>query len=516
MQTHRIVIAVITALLSVAPFARADTLRGDLTRDGKLTAADLAAADVFYDDPRAFWQANPGWTLDQLRIVADVDRNGVVEASDRDALRRAVQTAGGRQPVDEHGWTHVHPTLASRVVYVSNSAGRDRNPGLSPDRPVATLARGYELLRDNCNDQLLLRAGDTWQYETINWRKTGPSHREPMLLGVYGHADRPTLVSADNHTIYFKARHLCIIGLRFEGKDKMSAVFTYGPNSEPAADLLIEDCVITGYYDGLNLQNITGATVRRCIITDTKRQGIFSAHTNDLTVAQNLLDRNGTNNILDHGLYLSGDSVRTRVLDNLICRSANFALKFNGMQTDGEIARNVAFATRNGISLGANDAHKRTTDTVARDNVLVEMGRAGQSIGFYINRSHNVAVENNLLAHARAASESIRLSGSGAGGLPNIDNLTIAGNTIHNWANILYHTDDYQNVKQQRNTFTTGDASRSVTGYAETLGQSVDQWLAAAAARPRGQWDARYTAAAVAAYMREGFVDSTSLRQSSP
>ena len=87
--------------------------------------------------------------------------------------RHPPDAAQSGSPRDAGGWTVLAPAAGARVVYVSSSLGNPANDGLSPDRPLDTIAKASALLRDGVPDQILLRRGDTFNEVFGNWVKSG-------------------------------------------------------------------------------------------------------------------------------------------------------------------------------------------------------------------------------------------------------------------------------------------------------------------------------------------------------
>ena len=89
--------------------------------------------------------------------------------------------------IDANGWTTFTPSAGSQTIYVSSSTGSDTNSGLSPSSPVATIAKGLSLLRNGSDDQLLLKAGDTF-HTSVQWPTglSGMSASQPILFRATG------------------------------------------------------------------------------------------------------------------------------------------------------------------------------------------------------------------------------------------------------------------------------------------------------------------------------------------
>lgn len=170
----------------------------------------------------------------------------------------------------------------SRVLYVSSSAGNDRNIGTKA-APFATKAAALSHMRNGYPDQMLCKCGDVWPASdaiTIRLSGAGPGIigqqcTGPLLFGFYGTGNRPVhQISEDspNPSVMWIAgdpgtsrNNIAIIGWEFYPPtcDPLAATYnTIGPNSELSpinlvqvgpftSWLLIEDCRFS--YIGLNI-----------------------------------------------------------------------------------------------------------------------------------------------------------------------------------------------------------------------------------------------------------------------
>ena len=108
-------------------------------------------------------------------------------------------TANGPAPFGA-GFTELKPSVDSRIIHVSSSQGNDANSGEDEANPVQSIARGKTLLRDGFPDWLVLRKGDTWYEGLGQWRKSGRSASEPMVVYSYGASNtRPLLKTGTNN-----------------------------------------------------------------------------------------------------------------------------------------------------------------------------------------------------------------------------------------------------------------------------------------------------------------------------
>ncbi len=186
------------------------------------------------------------------------------------------QVAGIRDyPKDQYGWLLVKPSPDSRLIYVSNSTGDDRNDGLLESTPKKSIAAGRALLRDGFPDWLLLREGDAWLDEPIQLDGLrGRSETEPMVVSSYGKGKRPRILNLTRPGINWSftgaqgtLAHIAILGIELEastdpkfwvdGGSRFPAinVITNGP----LPGLHIEDCVTHGFNGGPLIQPYSAA-----------------------------------------------------------------------------------------------------------------------------------------------------------------------------------------------------------------------------------------------------------------
>lgn len=256
------------------------------------------------------------------------------------------------------GWTVVTPPASARIIYVSSSTGNDSNSGLSPSAPVATIAAGESLLQNDSADEMLLMCGDAWASGLGNWRLSGESAQDPMVIGSYGTGARPLLDTGTGSGFWAASSSVSeisnvdILGIHFyaDGRDPNSPTYV-GPTDTTGIqvltktnDLLIENCWIEDYAVNINLQSfygpITNASVRRNIIDDayattSHSQGLYCYGVNNLTIEGNDFDANGYNSQVpgagatyyNHDCYLSSNNTNVTIDDNIFANAAGYGLQ---------------------------------------------------------------------------------------------------------------------------------------------------------------------------------------------
>jgi len=236
----------------------------------------------------------------------------------------ATAIGGGGGP---DGWTVFRRSPTTRIVYVSSSQGRDSNDGLSPDRPVRTLARAFGMLRPGRPDWMLLKRGDAWAERlgsiTARTPLGGPSATEPLLIGAYGSGPRPRLDLGDlpyglEVSAAVPIRNIAAVGIAFYDNkgDPSGKGFVKDRRKQnvgihwlaPGENVLVEDCLFDHIYgavfmgrDPMNrLKNarLKNVQVRRCVVayawtSHGHCQGLFFANVDGALLEENVLDHNG-------------------------------------------------------------------------------------------------------------------------------------------------------------------------------------------------------------------------------
>ena len=360
-------------------------------------------------------------------------------------------------------WTTFTPSADTRMVYVSSSTGNDGNNGLDASHPVATLAKGYSLLRNGYPDWLRLKAGDTWTNETFSWTVSGRSTAAPMLMSSYGIGSRPTISeSGDGDALAFygaTTSHIALSGINFLGQGAGFGIHIYTPGT----DYLVENCVIEGFLDNIVAQpdttisqsgpsnvRIRGSQILNAYnASGPKSQGLFAADVDGMLLEYNVLDHNGwktgaqTPDIYSHDAYLD-DMTNLTIRSNVFSNASSFGLLVRSENAPSAtqhvlIEDNLFVGDGNGMSVGARTGYGTwltygAVDVTIRNNVLTEIGRTlggtDQSYGIDLGSINGGLITNNLLFNKPNAGTSfgIRLVAD----TPS-QNVTISGNVIYNW-----------------------------------------------------------------------------------
>ena len=361
-------------------------------------------------------------------------------------------------------WTTFTPSADTRTIYVSSSTGSDSNSGLDAAHPVATLAKGYSLMRNGYPDWMLLKAGDTWSNQNFNsWKVSGRSTAAPMLVSSYGTGARPIISESNSNNglnVYgATTSHVAFVGIHFVGQGAGMGIFLYTPGN----DFLIENCVIEGFLDNIvaepdtTISNVgpSNVRIRGSQILDAynasgpKSQGLFACAVDGMLLEYNVLDHNGwktgaqTPDIYSHNAYLD-DMTNLTIRSNVFSNASSFGLLVRSENAPSAtqhvlIENNLFAGDGNGMSIGARTGDGvwltyGAVDVTIRNNVLTEIGRviggADQSYGIDLGSINGGLITGNVLYNKSDAGTSfgIRLVANTAS-----QNVTISDNVIYNW-----------------------------------------------------------------------------------
>lgn len=381
---------------------------------------------------------------------------GATRARPRDDRAVIVQALEDRAlfavSLGDDGWTVFKPARDTRVVYYSTSDGDDSNSGLSPGKPVATLARAQSLIRHGSADWLLLKRGDTFGAIT-DWRRSGRSAKEPLVISAYGKGERPQINSGTSPgflTLSHQGRpldNLVIRGLSFfaDAYDHFNGdATTAGMRfTSPGTNLLIEDCRVAGYKDNIVLDpsrgTLSNVTVRRNVILDAHAsakvghaQGIFIGPKTDYTtIEQNVLDHNGwrrgvdsDRTVFNHNVYSYNGAGHVVVRDNVIAEASFYGVKLN---SGGTVSGN--FFVRNSESIYLEDS------AMVENNVItesVDLPWTDWAVGINTQKTRTATISRNLITNSLSGSRGPK------GGIVLFGNGTpfsglIERNVVYNW-----------------------------------------------------------------------------------
>lgn len=424
------------------------------------------------------------------------------------------------------------PSTDSRLIYVSSSTGNDSNDGLSPAKPKKTIAAGYNLLRHNFPDRLLLKKGDSW-YETLGtWKKCGRSLQEPMVVSSYGTGSRPVLKIGTSHGLTCHGstgtpslmHSLVFSGLNFYShtRDPQGSEFVSsagGPNAirwlRGSQDIVFDDCFMKSTHTAMNVQDfeqtgVKNITIRGCVIVDSysdnqgHSNGMFISGVDGLLIEDCVLDRNGWDpafpgaipTIFNHNFYLQYSNKNVVTRRNIAMRASSHAIQ----QRSGGLIEDM-FCWRNpiGPQMGSdqNPNLGNVTGTIKNCVVLEATDITptlprGWGIFFEDTDVKAITIDNNLVANVVA---------KGGNRLAILDRTigTYSKNVVWNWPSL------WASGKTTRfnSPGPFKDPNRTLAGYkglteAEVLNKLRNQ--------SRDTFDPEFTAEALNNYVRGGFV----------
>ncbi|MFW6189802.1 MAG: hypothetical protein ACOC7T_05140 [Planctomycetota bacterium] len=401
------------------------------------------------------------------------------------------------------GWTAFQPASDTRMVFVSSSQGEDSNDGLSPGRPLKTIAKGLARLRNDHSDWLLLKRGDVWRGSigmiTANRLKNGRSPEQPTLIASYGAAGaRPLLKLGDagnglrvavNRPA--KARNMAVVGIHFydEKGDPGSEEFVEDREKDgagiawaaPGENLLIEDCrfryvsggAVVGRspWKGTPDDELRNVKVRRCVATHAWStsghcQGFFFSKVKGLVLEENVLDHNGysieTGDLptwFNHNVYITTDCDDVVARGNIVARGSTTGIY---CRTNGVLEGNLCLDNTPSLNLGRirkarpGGVTGRVTgnvviDAAPRTNEKRTIRGNGIEVG-NVN-TEGVVVENNILIGASESPGALSIGPAGVG----VHNAVFRHNTVYNWSRafsvIGVHSRQLQKLQISGNRF---------------------------------------------------------------
>jgi hypothetical protein len=454
--------------------------------------------------------------------------------------------------IESSGFTAFKPSADSKVIYVSSSAGNDRNTCLSESSPCKTIGAGLEKMRKGYPDHVYLKRGDVWRDETLQSVQSGRSANEPAVVAFYGKSgSRPKLeVSARPLWVYKESQRLKnvhFIGLefaayrmdpdhpQFTGGGDSANIFLVGPNS----DLLFEDNkfdymeVIIHHAKFGNPANIkfrrniwTGGYINTTSYEQTKRpSNLFVDGAVGLLIEENVFDHGGWNprvkgagaNMYNHNMYLNYENDGRYVVlrGNIVTRGSSHGVhgRSGGLFEDNFFARNTV-----SLQMGYRGRPvKAGVKATARNNVITE----GMSMFKGVDACNNV-----VLCTGAIWGLYITELGEGVFRLENnvVSNGVMAGDTAWEkryqspyragiWAEgndsgVAYIGNiDWDWTKSAGTNVGYSSPGRTLADYNQSLGgkRDFDEFMNVVLNRELQQWNPIYSAYAINTYIRAGF-----------
>jgi hypothetical protein len=237
-------------------------------------------------------------------------------------------------PRSSHEWTGSCARAPLRRRYVSPT-GTDANPG-TVERPWATLGRALRTARPG--DAMYLRTGTypEWAVTTRNGTWTAP-----ISLRAYP-GERPVLTGR----LKIASSYFCVTGLQLIGR-----------TSANSSSTLI-------YVSGADHVEILRNEIRSSFVSGVY-VGDQEAASEHVRIVRNYVANNGTNERLDHGLYL-GHVDRALVANNLVVGNAALGIKAAPEVNRAVVTHNTVVRNgQSGVSVGGERSW------FSKDNVVV-------------------------------------------------------------------------------------------------------------------------------------------------
>jgi hypothetical protein len=364
--------------------------------------------------------------------------------------------------LDDSGWTTL-PGLPgtdggyARAIYVDSVNGSDTNTGDSPAQAlqhVSNTSKLHALLSaadpaDAGGIVVVLKPGSTWPSEQL-WLPTGGTAAYPLLVTGEewpdaGSTDRPQ-VGGGIRVIGDGLNHVAMEGLAIGPYPEGGTFSSYGVDiSVPGGtDYLIEDCLITDYYNliavaGTHTQPVTNLRVRRSYLFGAYGAGpVVAFDGNDIVGAlfeDDFFDYNGGpdgnylnavleapyTNVLAHDIYFADDGTSVIAYDvtlrrNLFSRTLESVKgPYTGSMDDnlfydyssggyigtwGAVFSNNVLVNGGGFSASIDNAHDPNTDagavTLFCTNLQVNQGSPFQGGAFAASTIGDSIVGVNL------------------------------------------------------------------------------------------------------------------------
>lgn len=356
-------------------------------------------------------------------------------------------------------WTQFTPSADTRLIFVSSSEGDDANNGLTPATPVKTLAKGYELLRNEHPDWMLLKRGDVWVERFPGWAKSGRSENERLIVGAYsaGPARPQVRPSGGNNAISStgnaEVRHVAFVGLHLEPQSRADGDNPSGVSwLRRTKDILFEDLYVAGFKDNFAIHSRSEATpienvrLNGCVVVDSwsrtsHSQGLYAKNLDGLLVENCVFASNGFNTdrgaeptIFNHNIYIQNDTRGVVIRNNIIADASSHGLQ---LRPGGVAEGNLFLSNPLAIMFGGGTAPDEggVAGRVSHNTIL--HGRSlsdsmPRSFGIEVSNIRDAVVESNVLSVSEIGHNGrpVDVATKGSFG---VRNLKITNNFIVGW-----------------------------------------------------------------------------------
>jgi hypothetical protein len=428
------------------------------------------------------------------------------------------------------GWTTFTPSADSRQIYVSTS-GSLSNTGLSASSPT-TLADGIARMREGYPDFLYLKKGET--YPAIQWRKSGRSAGEKMVITSYGSGARPIIQAASTDQNAFGStynganiRNLALVDLDLRASSNSEGAFQL---LGAGANLHFEGNVFRkgGYIQGYNGGRVSNVSFLRNAFLDSNgyshAQGFYISNTDGIIFRENLFDNNGwispgNADVKGQGLYIHGSCGRipAPILEfNIFANSGHGGVQ---MRPGGRLYGNLGYNNAAHFQIGTTDPHDPDVSRGSPVTGSLEYNfameshdalAAGQPKGFafILDHAQDLVFRENIASQVGGGNYPLFILGDAF-------NTTILSSISYLWSASLGCGDECMistaGLDSRYASSATGNPfpnpSRNLGSYASSIGigSTPQDFLALARQQSRDQWNPQLTAKEAIRYLRAGF-----------
>ncbi len=443
------------------------------------------------------------------------------------------------------------PTPGAQTYFVSES-GSDSNDGLSESSPLRTLAAAYGKVGDKDGDWILLKAGDTFRGGFPNFNKGGRSPEEPMLIGVYGSGDRPTVHTNGDGFIqaFGEISHVVLEGIHvYANQRDVRGAYPTGSAAKEygiywlasGKNITLQDMKIEGFKSNVVFQaygkgRIQNVNIRRCIIIDSYAHyqgskgghsaGMYLDNVKNAVIDESFFDHNGwrkgvegaSRTMFNHNVYVQKNCENVNAYRSVFSRGSHHGIQ---LRCGGEIVNNLF--VRNALQAFVAQAPSLMENNVAleADDMNPDNAQYHRGSGFEVLPCEHAIVRHNLAVDKVGSAD-------WSGGIevkyrdvivdpPARFYVEIYNNTVVRWprrqgkdSSIASWADSAEVVKRDNvldaasggSNVSFVDPSRTIHTY---LPGGYDAFLDGGRNRARGSWDPVYGAATFNQWMREGY-----------
>lgn len=348
-------------------------------------------------------------------------------------------------------------TPGDRMIYVSN-AGNDLSDGLTPITPLATIAAGKALQRNNTGDRLHLKRGDTWTEAYGSFSGSGASATRRLVVCAYGSGARPRLQTGTTTAFDIPTgttrSNIAIIGIEAEAHTAVGETSALAGVmvAATATDILIEDCYFTRYETGIN---IPGGSVRKTRIavrrntlyrnfkmTGSDGHGLYAANVDGLLLEENLYDQNGYNPdvpgsvafVMRHDVYIQGNCTDVSSDGDMFARPSSHGIQ---MRSGGRVYNACFLDCPNALLFGTTDGVLLAPVTVDASYFTIlgtaTINGSGGNSALNLEAVASGSVRNFVISKPSGTLGGAPLTLGGSVGLASMQNMEVEDGILYGW-----------------------------------------------------------------------------------